>query len=107
LGKEDLESEVIMKEEHINYPTLWKPVMLKGVPRDYLMFLILLFGFANLASVFFSFGSVFWGIGVFGIGFFYGILRARSDPEFFTVYLVKFFRIRKTKGGHKGNRYHA
>ena len=91
----------MIETRHINYPTLWKPISIKGVPRDYLIFLALFSGIFNI------FGRMLPGFIVFGLGWVFGFIRAKTDPEFFTIYLVKFFRIRKTKGQYRGNRYFA
>ncbi|MBW1615601.1 MAG: VirB3 family type IV secretion system protein [Deltaproteobacteria bacterium] len=96
-----------MKRENINYPFLWRPIAIKGVPRDFVLFLILLFGLSNAIFALLGFGNIFWGLGVVIIGFIFGYFRAKSDPEFFLVYLNKIFRIGKTKGKSKGNIYYA
>lgn len=91
----------------IVYPTLWAPIMLKGVPRDWAffclgiwIFVILIAGFAGL-----PFPQL---IGLFVAALFMvgGWIAAMFDPEFFSIVLVNMFKIRKTKGS-KGGNYHV
>ena len=54
-------------------------------------------------------GNVFIGFFVVGVLWIYGWWRARADPQFLTVYVVRLKYIKKTKGvrPYTGNYYHA
>ncbi len=93
--------------KNINYPTLWQPTMIKGIPRDYAIFVFIIFALSNIFLTLLGVGNLFWGFGIAFIFFVYGYFRAKSDPEFLLIYVVKYFKIKKTKSGRKGNIYYA
>lgn len=82
------------------YPTPWKPTLIKGVPRDYAIFAV--FVCAVLTPLL---GSIFYIFLFVPIAWVYGYLKAKEDPEFFTVYAVRFFKLKGKKGGFKGREY--
>ena len=84
----------------IIYPTPWKPTLVKGVPRDYLLFGI--FVSAIFMMLLSSFVALFTCVGLFWV---YGALKAKEDPEFFTVYAVRILKLKATKGDYKGREY--
>jgi type IV secretory pathway VirB3-like protein len=81
------------------YPTCWKKTMVLGVPRDFLMFLLLA---CALTTVFVH---PLISIGFALIGWAIGKLMVKHDPFFMTVWIVKRFRIGVTRGGNDGNEY--
>jgi len=90
--------------EHLKpiYPTPWKPTLVKSVPRDYAIFALI------LVSVITGLTGRLWLIfPLFAIAWIYGALKAKEDPEFFTVYAVRWFKLKRTKGDFKGREYIA
>lgn len=89
------------------YPTLWQPLMVKGVPRDWAMFSVVVAALAMVAAGWFSVRFYqFVGIGVVIIMAAIGWLAAKFDPEFFSITLVRV-QIGNTKGSKDGNEYLA
>lgn len=99
-----------MLDEHkaVIYPTMWRPPMLKGIPRDWTVFSGLV---ATGAMVIVGWLGMRWyqfvGIGVFIAMAAAGWLAAKFDPDFFSVFLTQVFKIGRTRGRHKGNFYVA
>lgn len=89
------------------YPTLWQPLMLKGVPRDWAIFSLLV---ATLAMVVAGLFAVRFyqivGVAVMLVMMAAGWLAAKFDPEFFSITLVRI-KIGATKGSRGGNEYLA
>lgn len=97
------------------YPTMWRPITIKGVPRDYGVFAIIasavVFPLGILLASLFTkngqlFGFVFAGlffVSAWTLGYFLG----RRDPEFLTVHLARVLKVGRTKGGEGGNEYSA
>lgn len=97
------------------YPTLWRPVTIKGVPRDYGLFAILASGFSVMICI--GVTSIFWKnaqilgflfaglifIALWTVGYYLG----RRDPEFLTVYIARAVKVGWTKGEGRGNEYSA
>lgn len=73
--------------------------MVMGVPRDYLMFLLI--GCALTTVFVHPFISIFFAF----IGWVVGKVLVKNDPYFMTIWIVKRFRIGVTRGGEKGNEY--
>ncbi|MCP3940999.1 MAG: hypothetical protein GY710_05900, partial [Desulfobacteraceae bacterium] len=86
------------------YPTPWKPTLLFKIPMDYALFAFTFFaGIGFLLSV--LFGNLVYMFGLLLIAYIFGILKAKEDPEFFTVYLIRFRKLKTTKGEFKGHEY--
>lgn len=95
-----------MDDRAIIYPTMWKKTFVFGCPRDFAIALILLCApISPLAGVFVGPGGFFIAFGFFMLGWLFGVIMAKNDPEFFSVWLVKVKRIGPTKGDFKGNEY--
>ena len=89
-----------MSNDKIIYPTPWKPTLIKGVPRDYAIFaLIICAVITGLSGVIFAFFPLV------AFAWVYGYLKAKEDPEFFTIYAVRFLKLKATKGDYKGREY--
>jgi len=88
------------------YPTLWQPLMVKGVPRDWAIFSVMV---SAVFMMILGWFGVRWfqigGVVVFVLMIASGWLAAKFDPEFFSIVLVRLFQIGKTKGAYHGNRY--
>lgn len=99
-----------MSTERILYPTLTRPVLIKGVPRDW----ALLSGFTFPPVYVFS-SYVIGGLWplflaglTLGVMWVSGLILARFlDPEFLSILLLKRVTIRRTQGPgpYTGNRY--
>ena len=89
-----------MDDRKIVYPTPWKPTFIKGIPRDYAIFSAILIavitGLSGKIWLLFVLGPIFWA---------YGFLKAKDDPEFFTVWAVRYLKMKATRGEFKGNEY--
>lgn len=89
------------------YPTLWQPMMIKGVPRDWGMFSLMASALGMVVAGWFNLRWYqFYGIGLVIVLTSVGWLAAKFDPEFFSITLVRS-KIGKTKGGKDGNEYLA
>jgi len=97
------------------YPTLWRPVTIRGVPRDFGLVAILISAFSvpvgiALSSIFFEKGQI---VGFFFAGLVFAVLwtsgyyLGRRDPEFLTVHIAKAVKVGRTKGEGHGNEYSA
>ena len=90
------------------YPTLWQPMMLKGVPRDWAIFSHMA---AAMVMTLAGWFGVRWyqlvGVGTAIVLGGIGWLAAKFDPEFFSIFLVRLFQIGATKGSKDGNEYVA
>jgi len=102
------------KHEIINYTILWKPLMVLGVPWDYLFFAISISPITGVLIIMIGEyvfgvnpGGIFCIFAVFGCFLLYGRIRAKEDPEFMTIHLTRLKYMKKTKGPGKGNVYHA
>ena len=73
--------------------------MVLGVPRDYLMFLLI--GCALTTVVVHPLISAVLAF----IGWVVGKILVRHDQYFMTIWIVKRFRIGVTRGGKDGNEY--
>jgi type IV secretory pathway VirB3-like protein len=83
------------------YPTLWQPVLTAGVPRDYALVALI------VSAVFMALVNNRWiGFGMFGLLWSLGWFFAKLDPEFFSVLLVRLFKVGKTANAEGGNVYH-
>lgn len=93
----------------IVYGTLWKPVFVFGLPRDYLLTIsIISTAIWPITRLFAKKQSLFVAFIVFFLFWIIGRFKSKRDPEFFTVWLVKLFRIKKTNftlNKFKGNMY--
>ncbi len=88
------------EDRKIIYPTTWKPTLIKGVPRDYAIFALI------VCAVFSAIiGQILIMFPLLVIAYVYGSLKAKEDPEFFTVYAVRLFKLKATKGEFKGREY--
>lgn len=101
------------RHEVINYTILWKPLMVLGVPTDWLIlslslsaFLTVLFSLIVNSILGLDSGGIFPLFLIFGAFFGYGRIRAKDDPEFLTIYLTRFKYMKKTKGPDHGNVYY-
>jgi type IV secretory pathway VirB3-like protein len=83
------------------YPALWQPILTAGVPRDYAL-VALIFSALFMALI----SNRIVGFGMFAVLWLVGWFFAKIDPEFFSVFLVRWFKIRKTEGSKEGNVYH-
>ena len=89
-----------MEHQRIIYPTTWKPTLIKGLPRDYAIFCLI------VASVITGIiGKILIIFPICLVAWIYGALKAKEDPEFFTVYAVRFLKLKATKGEFKGREY--
>ena len=89
------------------YPTLWQPLMLKGVPRDWSIFSLMVAALVMIVAGWF--GVRFYqlaGVAVMLVMMAAGWLAAKFDPEFFSITLVRF-KIGAAKGSRGGNEYLA
>ena len=89
-----------MKDSKIIYPTAWKPTLVKGVPRDYAVFMMII-----VAVIIGFIGKLWVAFPLFAIAWLYGFLKAKEDPEFFTVQAIRFLKLKSTKGKFKGRKY--
>ncbi|WP_022669451.1 VirB3 family type IV secretion system protein [Desulfospira joergensenii] len=89
-----------MDHRRIIYPTPWKPTLIKSVPRDYAIFSVVIIAIITGIA-----GNIFVMFPAALIAWIYGALKAKEDPEFFTVYAVRFFKLKATKGSYKGREY--
>lgn len=91
----------------IIYPTLWQPMMIKGVPRDWGLFSLLISALAMVLAGWFNLSWYqVYGVAVMVVMTGIGWLAAKFDPEFFSITLVRA-KIGRTKGGKGGNEYLA
>lgn len=91
----------------IVYPTLWQPMMIKGVPRDWGIFSLIASAFGMVIAGWLGLRWYqFYGIGLAVVLIGIGWLAAKFDPEFFSITIVRS-KIGKTKGGGGGNEYLA
>lgn len=79
------------------------------LPRDYAIFLLVACVSAwPILHIFFGNG-IFGMLGaavLFGLGWLFGFFRGRRDPEFFSVWIIRIFKIQLTgERGFNGNRY--
>jgi type IV secretory pathway VirB3-like protein len=89
------------------YPTLWKPLMVKGVPRDWAVFSMIVAALAMMVAGWMGLRFYqLYGMAAGALLAAIGWLWAKFDPEFFSITLVRF-QIGKTKGSRGGNEYHA
>ena len=88
------------RNRKVIYPTLWKPTLIKGIPRDYLAF-CLIFSFPIVIAL----GKILYIAPLALIIWCYGALKAKEDPEFFTVFVLKFLKIKRKIGVFKKNEY--
>lgn len=82
-------------------------MMVFGCPRDYALAVLLISAPVPLVSMLFvkmPWNLVLAGV-VFGFLWGLGVLLAKIDPEFFTIFVVKTFRIGKTASEYDGNEY--
>ena len=84
-----------------------------GVPWDYLLFALCASAVISpLIGLFLKYvlgvnaGGMPLLLFVFAIFGAYGRIRAKDDPEFFTIHLIKINKMPRTKGDYKGNVYH-
>jgi type IV secretory pathway VirB3-like protein len=89
-----------MDDRKIVYPTPWKPTFIKGIPRDYAVFAAII-----IAVITGIVGKIWMLFGLSPIAWAYGFLKAKEDPEFFTVWAVRWLKLKPTKGNFKGNEY--
>lgn len=89
------------KRRAVIYPTLWQPILVRGVPREYALAAMVV-----SAMVFMLFNRLWLGFGLFGVLWLVGWFLAKLDPEFFSVFLVRM-KLGKTKGSEDGNAYRA
>jgi uncharacterized RDD family membrane protein YckC len=93
---------------HTTYPTVAKPVSVKGVPLLWWVVVILLACITSLVmSLFFGgFGYLFGGF-VVAVLWVYGFVMARKDPEFAMVWYKKRVSLKDTKNlnGTRSRRY--
>lgn len=89
------------------YPTLWKKMKVFGCPRDFAFALIGMC--APIPLIARLIVAPPWNLAIAGfvafVGWSFGAIMARIDPEFFSVWLVKKRRIMHTKGSVRGNEY--
>ena len=97
-----------MKDDRaIVYPSMWKKMMVFGIPRDYALFCLLLAALGPLITTFLDVGvlGIIGGFLVFAGLYVYGLIRGHSDPEFFSVVVNRITKLGTTKGRYKGNEY--
>lgn len=87
--------------EAIVFETLWRPRLLKWWPRDYLFAVATVCPVAMVLS-----GRAWVGFSLAFIALLYGWIRAKNDPEFFSIWVQKL-RLGKTKQANSksGNEY--
>lgn len=91
-----------LTDERVVYPTMWRPVLTFGLPRDYMVLLTVAFGLCIGLT------RTYWiSFVLVGVLYVYGFLRAREDPEFFAVWVVRLRMVQNTKNNRKygGNLY--
>lgn len=102
--------------ETILYPTLARRKLMYGMPRDYFMLaLVVTWLVTMVAFVVCVVGgwrptvSLFVGLVTFLVLWPLGVLWAKKDPEFVTIYWTYWTQLGRTHsyGRHEGNRYHA
>lgn len=99
-----------MSRERILYPTLTRPILIKGVPRDWAILSGFVGPFAFMMSAQFleALWPLIFGFGTFGVMWVTGYLLAKYwDSEFLSVLVQKRIRIGRTTGPgrYNGNRY--
>lgn len=84
-----------------------------GVPWDYLVFCICISPLlGTLLNLFFAYVlgirsiGLLLVLGIFACLVLYGKIKAKDDPEFFSIHLAKINKMPKTKGNNRGNVYH-
>lgn len=89
------------------YPTLWQPMMIKGIPRDWMLASLMASTVAMVGAGMFGLPWYqFYGLGSMALMSAIGWLAAKFDPEFYSITLVRA-RIGRTRGGKGGNEYLA
>jgi type IV secretory pathway VirB3-like protein len=87
-----------MSIKHIVYPTISKPVTVKGIPLIWWVFTIL---FSGTSSVVFSFFMDGWGylagVLILLICWVFGFVYSRNDPDFASVWFQKRISLPDTK----------
>lgn len=84
------------------YPTMWQPSYVGGLPVDYAFVVLMVSAVLSALS-----GSVLFIFLYLFIFYVIGRLLVKIDPEFSTVFLVKYARIKRTKTQDQGgNEYH-
>jgi len=104
------------EDRAVVYPTMWRPKLVKGVPRDFLIMMLPVSMLTMMATAFVLhlFGvhsSNVIGLASGFVMFFgsalVGYMMAREDPEFLTVRLARRFRVKRTPESREGNEYSA
>lgn len=94
-----------MDDRANQYGSIWGPTLVKGLPRDYLVVLVLVCCIFGFALFFFFRAAVFVALGLAALGWLYGWWRARKDPEFVTIWIRKL-KLGNTKDRNgRGNVY--
>lgn len=91
------------QQRNIVYPTLTRPdVILGSVPRSFIPISIVAAALAGIFLQNIMLGLLFWPVVLF-----VGFIGGKLDPDFVEVWRAKRQWIKRTKGKHKGNYYHA
>lgn len=89
------------KRRAVIYPTLWQPILVRGVPREYALAAMVVSAMAFMVL------NILWlGFALFGLMWLVGWFLAKLDPEFFSVFLTRL-QLGRTKGSEDGNVYRA
>ena len=90
-------------DKRLVYPTLTRPdLLLGGIPRSYIPITIIASALIGILTQ-----NILIGLATWPVWSFAGFMAAKIDPYFIEVWRVKTQSIRRTKGRHQGNYYHA